>query len=417
MIAFEPSDDQKMVRDSVAQFAERTLRPRMREFEKARGLPDDVLKAAHEMGLGLAVVPGGARRLRSGQRHAGAHRRGARVAAIRRCRSRSAGPAPTAGRPSSSAGRSARRRSWLRSPATDRTPASARSRGARRRRWPTAPGSRRRAEKAADGRWTLTGEKAYVLNADRAQSFIVFAQVDASKGWDGLGAFVVPARRERAEGPAARHDAGPRRRELRRARRSTGVDGATTTRASTHGGDTPQRSSAFFAKQALLVAARGVGLARAAFDVDARLLRARARRSESPSVTSRRWPSPSPTARWTSRPRARWSGARRGCGTRPRTRTTARSTRARRCCTPRGPCRSRTRRRCARGDDAVQLHGGVGLHARLPGREVDARRQAAAALRDDRRARRSARRRPRARLARSTPALVLPSAESQNVFI
>ena len=36
MISFEPTDDQKMVRDSVAQFAERTLRPRIREFERGR---------------------------------------------------------------------------------------------------------------------------------------------------------------------------------------------------------------------------------------------------------------------------------------------------------------------------------------------------------------------------------------------
>ena len=57
MISFEPTDDQKMVRDSVAQFAERTLRPRIREFERARSLPDDVLAAAHAMGLPLAAFP------------------------------------------------------------------------------------------------------------------------------------------------------------------------------------------------------------------------------------------------------------------------------------------------------------------------------------------------------------------------
>src|SRR5271165_651125 len=57
MIAFEPSDEQKMVRDAVAQFAKATLRPRVREFEKARRLPDDVLAAAHAMGLPLAAFP------------------------------------------------------------------------------------------------------------------------------------------------------------------------------------------------------------------------------------------------------------------------------------------------------------------------------------------------------------------------
>src|SRR5260370_15103231 len=57
MIAFEPTEDQKMVRDSVAQFAQRFLRPRLREFELARSVPDDVQQAAHAMGLTTAVFP------------------------------------------------------------------------------------------------------------------------------------------------------------------------------------------------------------------------------------------------------------------------------------------------------------------------------------------------------------------------
>src|SRR5580700_10203617 len=57
MIGFEPTDDQKMVRDAVAQLAERTLRPRIREVERLRGLPADVQQAAHAMGLPLAGFP------------------------------------------------------------------------------------------------------------------------------------------------------------------------------------------------------------------------------------------------------------------------------------------------------------------------------------------------------------------------
>src|SRR5678815_4302086 len=37
----------------------------------------------------------------------------------------------------------------------------------------------------------LAGEKSYVLGADRALRFVVFAQVDESKGYDGIGAFLV----------------------------------------------------------------------------------------------------------------------------------------------------------------------------------------------------------------------------------
>src|SRR5262249_7512962 len=39
--------------------------------------------------------------------------------------------------------------------------------------------------------WVVDGSKAFVSNADRAGAFVVFAQVDASKGWNGLGAFVI----------------------------------------------------------------------------------------------------------------------------------------------------------------------------------------------------------------------------------
>src|SRR5262249_8061426 len=57
MIDFEPSEDQQLMRDSVAQFAKTTLAPRVREIEKQRAVPDDVRKLAHEMGLGLVSLP------------------------------------------------------------------------------------------------------------------------------------------------------------------------------------------------------------------------------------------------------------------------------------------------------------------------------------------------------------------------
>src|SRR4051794_36545745 len=45
------------MQESVAQFAKTLLRPRQREFEQARGIPDDVRKQAHELGLGLVALP------------------------------------------------------------------------------------------------------------------------------------------------------------------------------------------------------------------------------------------------------------------------------------------------------------------------------------------------------------------------
>ena len=65
MIAFEPTEDQKLMQESVASFA-KTLRARSREFERDRALPDDVRKTAHELGLGLVASP-----KRSGARASG----------------------------------------------------------------------------------------------------------------------------------------------------------------------------------------------------------------------------------------------------------------------------------------------------------------------------------------------------------
>ena len=42
MISFEPSEDQVLMRDSVAQFARGALAPRVREFEKLGAVPEDV---------------------------------------------------------------------------------------------------------------------------------------------------------------------------------------------------------------------------------------------------------------------------------------------------------------------------------------------------------------------------------------
>jgi alkylation response protein AidB-like acyl-CoA dehydrogenase len=263
MIAFEPSDDQKMVRDSVAQFAERTLRPRMREFEKARGLPDDVLKAAADMGLGMASFPealGG-----SGLGNVTQVLIDEELAAGDPSVPFALGGPGAYGWAALILGGPERAKALL-APFTGEG-AHARV-GAiawgEKKAVADRPGLATRAEKGADGRWTLTGEKAYVLNADRAQSFIVFAQVDASKGWEGLGAFVVPA-------DARGLKVLPRVTTLGLDAASFGgiaLEGVTLGDDARleHGGNT-RRLVWLFAKQALLVAARGVGLARASFDV------------------------------------------------------------------------------------------------------------------------------------------------------
>ncbi len=57
MIDFEPSDEQKLIVDTVRQFAAHEIRPRARECDEAFKLPDDVLAGAHELGLVANALP------------------------------------------------------------------------------------------------------------------------------------------------------------------------------------------------------------------------------------------------------------------------------------------------------------------------------------------------------------------------
>jgi alkylation response protein AidB-like acyl-CoA dehydrogenase len=262
MISFEPTDDQKMVRDSVTQFAARTLRPRIREFERARALPDDVLEAAHSMGLPLAAFPeavGGS---------------GLGVVTQVLIEEELAHGDPAAAFALSGPGAYGWAALLFGGPELGKallapfTGEQAHLRfGAigwgERKAAPDRVGFVTTAEKSGGG-WTLRGEKSYVLHADRAQSFIVFAQVDAARGWDGVGAFVVP---REARGLRVL----PRLDTLGLEAASFGgiaLDGVEVPESARlpHAADA-QRLASFFATQGLLVAARAVGLARAAFEV------------------------------------------------------------------------------------------------------------------------------------------------------
>src|SRR4051794_37126722 len=57
MIDFEPTEEQRLIQSSIADFAKAHLFPRAREFEKLRAVPDDVQKLAHEIGIPLLALP------------------------------------------------------------------------------------------------------------------------------------------------------------------------------------------------------------------------------------------------------------------------------------------------------------------------------------------------------------------------
>ncbi len=260
MISFEPTPDQKAMKDSVADFARTRLAPKMREFEKARALPDSVKKDAFELGLALASLPeavGGAglgllttvlleEEIANGDPAAafgfgGPGALGFAVTELGTTEQAAALLAKFVGPDISGAV------AW-----GEPKPHKERA------------GLVTRAVKNGNV-WTLDGEKAYVVNGGTASHFIVFAQVDEARGWNGVGAFVV-------DGNANGVSRGARETTL-------GLDAAQVSRVTftgvtvnddarlLGGADFDASLVRFFAKYSLVMAARSVGLARAAFEV------------------------------------------------------------------------------------------------------------------------------------------------------
>ena len=188
MISFAPSDDQRMMLDAVGQLG-KTLASRIRESEKLGGVPEDLRKSAHEMGLGLVAIPealGG-----NGLGLATAVLLEEEIAAGDPAAGFGLGGPAAMGYALAELGTEAQAKALLAPFAADdgyaRFGAVA---------WGEPKAHRERAGLVTTatkegGAWVLRGEKAYVANADRADAFVVFAQIDESKGWDGLGAFVV----------------------------------------------------------------------------------------------------------------------------------------------------------------------------------------------------------------------------------
>jgi len=263
MISFEPTEDQKHMVTSVAQFARTVLRPKFRDFEHDRGLPEAVRRTAHELGLGIVSLPeavGGA-----GLGLTTAVLLEEEVAWGDPAAAFAFGGPGAFGLAATELGTSEQATAALASlvgdGGHDRFGAVA---WGEKKANAARPGFSTTAKKDGDG-WRIDGAKAYVLNADRAERFVVFAQVDDDKGWRGLGAFIV-------EKDAKGLTVGARERTL-------GLDVASFGSVKLEGvvvkdsarllgnGDFDKALVRFFVKNALLVAARGIGLSRAAFEV------------------------------------------------------------------------------------------------------------------------------------------------------
>lgn len=262
MISFEPTEDQQLILGTVSEFAKSSLAPRAREFEKSRAVTDDVRRAAQEMSLATAHVP----------EALGGQGLGLLTAVLINEELAYGDAAAPFGLPGFGAfslaalelGNEEQARRLiepLTDPAREAFGAVA---------WSERRANRERAgmstvAKKDGGGFVLTGQKCFVGNAELAGSFIVFAQVDEAAGWQGIGAFAVSR-----DNPGLR--VGERHATL-------GLDCASFSEITLEsarvaasdrlegGGDAARATLRFFAKYALLVAARQVGLARAAFDV------------------------------------------------------------------------------------------------------------------------------------------------------
>ena len=57
MIDFQPTDEQQLVIDTVRNFAVNEIRPRARECDESKKLPEKVIEQAHELGLVANALP------------------------------------------------------------------------------------------------------------------------------------------------------------------------------------------------------------------------------------------------------------------------------------------------------------------------------------------------------------------------
>lgn len=57
MIDFQPTDEQQLVIDTVRQFATNEIRPKARETDETKQLPEKVIEQAHELGLVANALP------------------------------------------------------------------------------------------------------------------------------------------------------------------------------------------------------------------------------------------------------------------------------------------------------------------------------------------------------------------------
>ena len=259
MISFALEEDQRIVMETVRKFAAEELRPHLRAWERARGVPIEARAKFHGLGLGLIDVPealggAGASSLTAALVHEELAY-GDPGSAVALWAPHLAATAVVA------LGDGAQGQRLLARFAEDANALGAIA-WSERGNVPLE-GFATVAERRPGG-YALSGKKSFVVNGGDADLMVVFAQLDPSSGWEGAAAFAV-------EAGAPGVTKGVRHELLG----LEAVGAAEVLLESCFvkeedrllgGSDFVKNVKLFFAHTSLVNAARQVGLARAAFD-------------------------------------------------------------------------------------------------------------------------------------------------------
>lgn len=261
MISFGLDDEQQIIQETVRNFAKDEIRPRMREFERAGGMPDWLRRRFHELGLPLLEAP----------QELGGQGAGGVTAAIVHEELAFGDPgaavalwAPHLVLPALLLlGDSEQQQRFLprfaETGGFGRTGAFAWS----ERRAPPE-GFSTTARPSGDG-YVLDGKKAFVINGGIADLTIVVAQLEGSSCESGAAAFVIEAG-ARGLKPGARHQLLGLETVHTADLVLEGCQVPERNRIRGGGSDFPGKVRELLARGALANAARQVGLARASYE-------------------------------------------------------------------------------------------------------------------------------------------------------
>jgi alkylation response protein AidB-like acyl-CoA dehydrogenase len=254
MVNFKPTDEQELVRETMAGFARDVLRPAAREADEKGAVPEDVVNRGWELGLVQSGIPeqfGGYGDARSG------------ITGALLLEELGYGDAAIALEllaprlvtiPLATLGTDAQRAKWLPRFAGDHYVAA--SAAFSEPRWDFEPTALATRAERQGGDWVITGAKCLVPLADRADVILVYASTP-----NGMGAFLV----ERGAGGLKLGE-----REMNMGIKALAtypitLEGVRVPAASRLGGDDTNVVPLVDASR-IAVAALATGIARAAFD-------------------------------------------------------------------------------------------------------------------------------------------------------